>query len=344
MELFSCRPFSLTPTEFPMAWDLEVAYTSSERDDASSGSEDEEPHTDHSASSKSKSLACQEFLQFLQLGCSGSPLQGYPAVVVILSTIPTTILASSTLLQSSPWEDFFASFWAAIDGRALSSLERAATSAAFLSSLLECTTFLTRRLLREHTLGEGGPGEKSCNIIAEQYRRVWEELLASRLRTEDGTAGMLLAKNLIDLYQTDDGEYRRRRSRILLSNRRHLGIFHTTWEALSTAIKDPKSSSRLSLIATVTHTFMEQFQDGTGPKTAALSLMNDILQESVTRCENTFKNGAPDVDDVQPVASLLHTFKEELFHNNEFARVRGSVYIFLPTSQQFPSSCSVSTR
>lgn len=38
-----------------------------------------------------KSLAYQEFLQFLQLGCSGSPLQGYPTVVIVISTIPSLV-------------------------------------------------------------------------------------------------------------------------------------------------------------------------------------------------------------------------------------------------------------
>ena len=33
----------------------------------------------------------REFLQFLQLGCRGSPVQGYPTVVVILATIPPEV-------------------------------------------------------------------------------------------------------------------------------------------------------------------------------------------------------------------------------------------------------------
>jgi E3 ubiquitin-protein ligase listerin len=32
-----------------------------------------------------------DFLQFLELGCGGSPLQGYPAVLVILSSIPPSV-------------------------------------------------------------------------------------------------------------------------------------------------------------------------------------------------------------------------------------------------------------
>lgn len=37
------------------------------------------------------SAAYGEFLQFLELGCSGSPIQGYPTVIIILSTIPSDV-------------------------------------------------------------------------------------------------------------------------------------------------------------------------------------------------------------------------------------------------------------
>jgi hypothetical protein len=50
--------------------------------------------------SKILSGAYQDFLQFLQLGCSESPIQGYPTVVIALSTIPSSVrprLAQSTI-------------------------------------------------------------------------------------------------------------------------------------------------------------------------------------------------------------------------------------------------------
>ena len=44
--------------------------------------------TERNGDSKGHSSAFREFLQFLALGCYGSPTQGYPAIVVIISTIP----------------------------------------------------------------------------------------------------------------------------------------------------------------------------------------------------------------------------------------------------------------
>lgn len=38
-----------------------------------------------------ESLIYKRFLRFLELGCGGSPAQGYPTLVVILSTIPREV-------------------------------------------------------------------------------------------------------------------------------------------------------------------------------------------------------------------------------------------------------------
>ena len=40
---------------------------------------------------KKSSGAYQDFLHFLQLGCSESPVQGYPTVLIALSTIPSSV-------------------------------------------------------------------------------------------------------------------------------------------------------------------------------------------------------------------------------------------------------------
>jgi len=164
-------------------------------------------------------------LQFLELGCGGSPLQGYPAVIVILSSIPPSVRIHPPLaylpfynpdldppqflLQSDsgiPASPFFSSFWAAVDGRALSALDRTAASAAFLSALLECTAFVVRRVRSardkagNNVYGEGAERE----LVHGQYARVWEESTSKRLKVE-GTAGESVAKSLVRLNEIDAG-------------------------------------------------------------------------------------------------------------------------------------------
>jgi E3 ubiquitin-protein ligase listerin len=80
--------------EFPTAWDVDFASQCSKYNEV----EDEDSNDElDSSSAKPKdppvrgSLAYQEFLQFLELGCSGSPRDGYPTVVVVLSTIPSHV-------------------------------------------------------------------------------------------------------------------------------------------------------------------------------------------------------------------------------------------------------------
>jgi hypothetical protein len=121
-----------------------------------------------------------------------------------------------------PLDDFFTSFWAAIDGRALSSLERKAPSASFLSSLLECLAFFLRRLLsgsQDHrALSRSfSDGVEPCStdlqevadqLVRSQFTRTWEELKARRLRTDENDAGKLIASSLLSLYRINIGGQR----------------------------------------------------------------------------------------------------------------------------------------
>ncbi|KAG6865555.1 hypothetical protein C0991_001559 [Blastosporella zonata] len=81
--------------EFPRAWEIERVhdYSRDENGDEDSDSESsdveaEKPPAPDAATKPS--AAYQEFLHFLELGCSGTPLQGYPTVVIVVSTISSS--------------------------------------------------------------------------------------------------------------------------------------------------------------------------------------------------------------------------------------------------------------
>ena len=95
---FTSNFLIINSPDFPQSWTLDDI----KKDDGDAGSESEEENDDgpqHAAKTvapsplpqKQSSQAYVEFLQFLQLGCSGSPLQGYPTVMIILSTIPSSV-------------------------------------------------------------------------------------------------------------------------------------------------------------------------------------------------------------------------------------------------------------
>lgn len=98
--LLGLQPLKYITQEYHQSWSLESASSASAakaEDDEESDSDDSETEDDHPTDSaphdaiSSKSQSYVEFLDFLKLGCNGSPVQGYPVVLVILSTIPSEV-------------------------------------------------------------------------------------------------------------------------------------------------------------------------------------------------------------------------------------------------------------
>ena len=216
---------SLTPltTDHPSCWAVD-SVREAEGDESSEGEKDgaksEKPtHLIHGTSS-----AYREFLSFLGSGCAGSPIQGYPAVLVILSTIPKNVRPESTgsasaqphsqMLWSSSLStsDLFTAMWEALNSRALISLQRSAASAAFLSSLVECVVFLARRLCKEGdpmgdvSLSTEDSQATALRIVEEQIGRIWDSLCSNRLKVDEVTSANLLGKLLVSLHNGPEGE------------------------------------------------------------------------------------------------------------------------------------------
>jgi E3 ubiquitin-protein ligase listerin len=219
-------------TDLPRAWEIDASFElyqtdESESDEEHGGSDaGEEPKIQPASAPVPKDRHSPGFanlLQFLELGCGGSPIQGYPAVVLVISSIPSSVrtfysdlllydpetsppqilLYSDSDIPASP---FFSSFWAAIDGRAFSALDRTSKSAAFLVALLECLVFIVRRVRSAREEVDSVYHEDAEKVlVCEQYTRVWEACTSRRLRVEDGVAGELIAKSLSRLNAIDEG-------------------------------------------------------------------------------------------------------------------------------------------
>jgi hypothetical protein len=80
--------------EFPQSWTLDDNKKDDEEDSDYGPEAESDSELRHVTKTitpqKQPSQAYLEFLRFLQLGCS-SPLQGYPTVVIIISTIPSSV-------------------------------------------------------------------------------------------------------------------------------------------------------------------------------------------------------------------------------------------------------------
>lgn len=89
-------PLLISYIEHPTAWELEARGPSdADADDEDSSSDGEEDvvapkpiaRKVHTEQKLVHSHAYDEFRQFLELGCMGSPVEAYPAIIIVLSTI-----------------------------------------------------------------------------------------------------------------------------------------------------------------------------------------------------------------------------------------------------------------
>lgn len=102
--------------------------------------------------------------------------------------------------------------WEALNSRALSSLQRSAASAAFLSSLVECVVFLAKRLCKEtEPMGDASlftedSQATALRIVEEEIGRIWDSLCGNRLKVDEASSAKLLIKLLVSLRNGPEGE------------------------------------------------------------------------------------------------------------------------------------------
>ena len=236
--------------------------------------------------------------------------------------------------MTSPLSEFFTSFWAAVDSRALSTLHRSVTSAAFLSSLLECMVFLIKRIRSNHsrrpdpdqfststatTSDLGRPllsiSEATGLLVKDQYSRIWHKLDSRRLRVEQRAAARLLGKNMEDLKSIDPA------------------LMDAAWEAFVDGVKHGGSSNGVDdvrqqqdettaskmLISTMLKVFYDRFKDGTVLKERVVKLVKEVLDGQVEMF-----NGVERLEGEKfgLLVSMLEQFREGLFFDEGFSSVR----------------------
>ncbi|KZT28004.1 hypothetical protein NEOLEDRAFT_1059411 [Neolentinus lepideus HHB14362 ss-1] len=310
------QPLMMFLTEFPQAWTVDSSASSTNENDegsdseAESGEDDEhEPPRVEKSETPKRSQAYEEFLQFLQLGCSGSPLQGYPTVVIILSTLPPSFLVYPNLSDSL--SELFTSFWAAIDGRALSGLDRTASSAAFLSALLECTVFLIKRLRQDPAIQaalQDGPAHADVDsvckkLVADQSAKVMEELVSERLKVEESAGGSILAKQLSALEQVDED------------------LFNAAWAPIAATVQGEAAFTvpRVTRFVAVTLcTFYTTFQDGNTTKVATRTLVHEFADRAIQDCRARLADrDVHGSKDTLPIETVLNILSQTIFADAE---------------------------
>jgi hypothetical protein len=168
---------------------------------------------------------------------------------------------------------------------------------------------------------ESGKAEAQ-KMVGEQFQRVWEELAKGKLRAEGSTAGRLLARTLSVLSDIDDGEYFIEVLGTILIDPTSLGLFWTAWNPLVAGMKDSTLTNNLPLVSVLLKVFNDQFDDGTRPKQAILSLTAEVIQSVLVQCEIALESDKSLKECFLRLVNLLDVFGGKLFNEAEIARVK----------------------
>ncbi|KAJ3894553.1 hypothetical protein GG344DRAFT_40829 [Lentinula edodes] len=214
------------------------------------------------------SRAFKSFLSFLACGCNGSPIQAYPAVMVVLSTIPSSILLASYSSESvsspaMPFTDLFSSFWAAVEPEHHPSSSPNKASKAFVEAVLDCLTFLVRRTVSQSqnaTLETAAGMLGLSTLIRTQIKRVWVELV---LRISPDVLGTSLARMLRGLRGIPGGPF-----------------YDDAWETVTQLIQDSAievSSTSTFIAAKDLSSFTSGVLKALQPRIGGLHLLTKLI-------------------------------------------------------------------
>ncbi|KAG6901384.1 hypothetical protein C0995_012648 [Termitomyces sp. Mi166 len=277
--------------EFPGAWEVERDYEYGDEAQVYS------------------SMAYREFLGFLERGCNASPVQGYPAVVVILSTIPSSILASATTQQHNTFSPLLTALWAVLPTRVLSSLHRAAASRAFIESVLECVVFLIRRAVREHERGEEiGVRVPEADLVRDQIGKVWIHLERGELGVDPRAAARVVGRVLGMLGAIE------------------FGLFDAAWDVLGRCMSGARET-KPGLVAVFWKVVGDWFRHGhegaeerEREREKVEEAMSAELELSVRECSESLEDKST-IRGVSFLVEMLDQFREGLFEDVGFAEV-----------------------
>ena len=132
----------------------------------------QEAAKDVSNDAATSSVAFDRFLEFISTICPTIPHRTYPLLLVIISTLPSSLLPLSTL--SPQVKTLFAHLWSPVDARLLSTHAlpgQPSAFQAFLRDAVDCTTFLINKAGKE----EGGDETREWLVLDQLGERVWKE-------------------------------------------------------------------------------------------------------------------------------------------------------------------------
>ncbi|KAG6379677.1 hypothetical protein JVT61DRAFT_10198 [Boletus reticuloceps] len=304
----------------------------SETDSESEGNGDDDDFTGVSTESPPNgqllSEAYTEFLQFLELGCSGSPPEGYPLVVVVLAGIPKSILPT-TLPPVSPLgpgdkeeneqasnihpiSQLLTSFWAPLDAGLL---DRRTVASSWLKAFSECLVLIVRRGV--HAENTTHVKDDAKNLLASQFSRLWTELVTKRLRVEETEVAAVIVRTADRIGKIGDD------------------LFDASFDALCQPILDAlhTTDGTLDLAPVLFYHFTSTFALGThagqkirGAVEAYMRRVTEVL-ETVLRSSDQVLIANAAKDPLTALVKLMDTFGPSLFDDQSFTSCTDAIFV-----------------
>ncbi|KAL4073539.1 hypothetical protein J3A83DRAFT_4370818 [Scleroderma citrinum] len=254
--------------------------------------------------------AFREFLGFLELGCAGYAVEGYPLVLVVVAGIPETILLRSLALPSVT--QLLDALWAPLYARVLP--ERRA-AVAWLRALLECLVFVVRRACEverrpeapEETVTEpetGRDNERKVaqSLLAAQFTALGDALRTRTLRVDEVEAASTFAGALGRISKIGED------------------LFGVTFDAIASGLSKEDVQSP-NLAPTFLHVFAATFAPDTlaGQRTRVYirAYISNVIQNAeAVLCEA--EEARQVVAKVARLVTVMGTFGATLFEDHEF--------------------------
>ncbi|KAF8329398.1 uncharacterized protein EI90DRAFT_3125180 [Cantharellus anzutake] len=219
----------------------------------------ESPHPLHARDSSN--WPYQKFLEFLQSGCNGSPLEAYPIVVLILSTIPSTVLP---LESTEKLKELFDHLWAGLQNRTVArALQRDRVVTAFLDAILDSVWLCARKFGANdaRTVGSGVGGSDVAEwLVQTQWDQLWQNALSGSLHVPESLLGSSIGKGLISVASI------------------HSNLFHSAWKPI-TCLDAAGLMSRLHNVNVlrITRAVDDKFATSDGSNTAYFEALPPLL-------------------------------------------------------------------
>ncbi|GAA5947534.1 hypothetical protein JCM3765_001719 [Sporobolomyces pararoseus] len=260
---------------YPQAWTLaDLALESAPSADTSIDEEESELESGSTTFTPSPTLT--RLFTHLTLACSSHPTPLYPTILLLLSTIPTSILPTSGPSASAALSLLFENFYSAYSSRAVT-IGGTAAGEAWLGALLECLVYETSKV---------DDTQLSQELAKDWVGRIWKAFL--NVGEESKTRGLASRRTAEEVEKT----------LTRFASREDKGAFDAVWDIIekeSALLFSQEGTSSKSLDALVMTLKAILRSSSEQVKTGGSRLVKKQVQGAITTVQQGRDEGREDM-------------------------------------------------